>query len=254
MAPNSLAIIPARAGSKGVPRKNIRLLGGYPLLAYSIVCAQLAQSVGRAIVSTDSDEIAQIALRYGAEVPFMRPAELAGDTAVDRDVIVHALNELGRQDGLEPELLVHLRPTTPLRDPRLVDQAVAALAASPKASSLRSVHPLPESPHKAFEIQDGLLVGLFPSDPRPEYYNLPRQAFPEAYQANGYVDVLRRDWVRREDTLHGPRMIAFVTPPVREVDVMDDLAYLEYQLGCQPNPIHEFLRERFPPEDMGAAE
>lgn len=250
--PFAVAMIPARGGSRGVPRKNIRPLWGYPLIAWAIAAARMCETVGRTIVTTDDPEIAETARRFGAEVPFLRPAELASDTATDLDVVRHFLGWLGAHEGFTPELVVHLRPTTPLRDPEVVDRAVLRLRADPAATALRSVHALAESPHKMFRIVDGRLDGFFPDDPRPEYYNLPRQAFPVAYQPNGYVDVLRPAFIREGGSLHGTAMLPQVTPVAAEVDRPEDFELLEYQLhrGAGAKLLAR-LKAEFPPETGG---
>src|SRR5262244_2439518 len=119
-----VAIVPARGGSKSIPRKNIRPFGGVPLLAYSIEAGLSARLVDRVIVSTDDDEIAAIARRSGADVPFMRPPELAGDATPDLPVFQHALNWLDVHEGSRPDIVVQLRPTSPLRPPDCVDRAI----------------------------------------------------------------------------------------------------------------------------------
>lgn len=237
----TIAIIPARAGSKGVPGKNIRPLGGHPLIAWAVAAARLCPAIQRVIVSTDSPRIADIARAAGAEVPFLRPAEWATDTATDLEVMTHALQWLGSREGGVPELVVHLRPTTPLREPAAVAEAVRALAGAPAATALRSVHALPEPPQKMFAIHGGYLGGLFPHDPRPEYYNLPRQDFPAAYQPNGVVDVLRSETVFSGAGLHGGRMLAFPTAPAVEVDTPEDIERLEFQLARHGHPLLETL-------------
>ena len=129
--PEVLAIIPARGGSKGIPRKNIRLFAGYPLIAYSIAAGLQAATVTRVVVSTDDAEIAEIARSHGAETPFLRPVELAGDRALDLPVFEHALTWLAEKENYHPDIIVHLRPTTPIRPPDLVDRTVRLLLGSP---------------------------------------------------------------------------------------------------------------------------
>jgi CMP-N-acetylneuraminic acid synthetase len=242
-----LAVIPARGGSKGVPGKNLRPVGGYPLIAYSIAAAELCPGIDRAIVSTDSHEIAAVARGFGAEVPFLRPAEFAGDRSPDIDFVVHLIKWLGEQEGIVPDYLVNLRPTTPLRDPALVDTAIGSIQSNGKATSLRSVHPLAEPPQKMMGITDGFLTGLFPGDPRPEYFNLPRQAFPPAYHPNGYVDIYLPRLVMETRALHGPRILGFVTPVTVEIDTPDDIAVLEYLMERSGHPLLEYLEEHFDP-------
>ncbi|MFA6078148.1 MAG: acylneuraminate cytidylyltransferase family protein [Candidatus Omnitrophota bacterium] len=240
-----IAIIPARGGSKGVPGKNIKLLGGHPLIAYSIIACKLCKMIERTIVSTDSDEIAAIARDYGAEVPFMRPKELAMDGSGDIEFVLHAIKWFKDNEGHVPEYFVHIRPTTPLRDPGIIAGAVTAILKNGEATSLRSAHELPEAPEKMFRIdRSGYLTGLFPDDPRPEYYNLPRQSFLPAYHPNGYVDIIKTSYVVKNDQLHGSRMIGFVTPKVTEVDTIEDFNYLEYQMDRQPCSLYKELSAR----------
>ncbi len=249
MTNNILALIPARSGSKGVSGKNIKILGGYPLITYSICAAKLTEGIDRVIVSTDSEKIADIARKYGAEVPFMRPAEISGDNSTDLELFKHAIKWF-ELDGSCPRMIIHLRPTTPFRDTAEIERAIGLIQTRPKSTSLRSVHELSEPPHKMFQLDpNGYLRGFFPDDPRLEYYNLPRQVFPKAYHPNGYVDIIKTDFVKRTNSLHGSHMIGFVTPVVTEVDRPDDFEYLEYQLKKIKNPVHQYLVKNFPRED-----
>ncbi|MCX6722174.1 MAG: acylneuraminate cytidylyltransferase family protein [Candidatus Staskawiczbacteria bacterium] len=242
---NIIAIIPARGGSKGIPKKNIIDLGGYPLIAYSIAAAKMSKIISRVIVSTDSKEIAEIAKKYGAEVPFLRPQKLAGDNSPDVEFVQHALKWFKENENFQPEYLVHLRPTTPLRDPELIDQAIKKIIDSKKATSLRSAHELNESPHKFFEIKDGFFVGLFPEDQRSDYHNLPRQAFPKAYHPNGYVDVLKSESILKTGVLHGEKILPFVTPFIVELDAIEDLEYIKFDLSRGKYKIYDFLKNNY---------
>lgn len=242
---STYAIIPARGGSKGVPRKNVKLLQGFPLIAYSIVAARLSKMTDRVIVSTESSEIAEIAVQFGAEVPFLRPAEYAGDRSPDIDFIVHAIDWFAEHDTVQPDLFAHLRPTTPLRDPVLIDKAIDEIRQNTEATALRSVHELAEPPQKMFMIENGYLAGFFPDEKRPEYYNLPRQVFPKAYHPNGYVDIIRTGFVKETKTLHGPKMIGFVTPFTIEIDTPDEFIQIEYALGRGSHPLLEYLTQNY---------
>ncbi|MHB1385272.1 MAG: acylneuraminate cytidylyltransferase family protein, partial [Bellilinea sp.] len=130
--PEVLAVIPARGGSKGIPHKNIRPFAGHPLIAYSIMAARQAETVTRVIVSTDDPQIAAAAREYGAEVPFMRPDELAQDHTLDLPVFQHALAWLIANEAYSPDVVVHLRPTSPVRPIGLVDEAVRLLLDNPE--------------------------------------------------------------------------------------------------------------------------
>jgi len=241
------AIIPARGGSKGVPGKNIKPLGGYPLLAYSIAAAAISKSIDRVIVSTDSEEIAEISKRYGAEIPFMRPTQFAGDRSSDRDFVVHAIDWFEKNEGKAPEYFIHLRPTTPLRDPKIMDEAVTLMKNSSKATSLRSAHPCSESPFKWFlKKDDGFYTGINTDD--MDLLNQPRQLFPVVYIPDGYVDVLSTSFVKsQEKGIHGQFVLSFVSPVCREVDSLDDFEALEFQIKKHGSPLLDYLKKNFQP-------
>jgi len=240
------AIIPARGGSKGVPKKNIALLRGYPLIAYSIMAAKLCPQIERVIVSTDCAKIAAVAREFGAEVPFMRPAEFATDQATDKEVFRHAAQWFKQNEGATPDLLAQIRPTTPLRDPAWISRAIAELATHPGATGLRSGHELAEPPHKMFQLDaEGYFEGFFPNDPRPEYFNLPRQVLPKAYHPNGYVDIIRMGQFLETGSLYGARILGLVTPFVIEVDTKEDFERLEFQLQKEEPFVYQQLKKSF---------
>jgi N-acylneuraminate cytidylyltransferase len=234
MKPKVVALIPARAGSKGVPNKNIRKLGGYPLLAWSIAACLKSKTIERVIVSTDSAEYAELARNLGAEVPFLRPTEISSDSSRDYDFIVHALDWFAINGG-EPEYLVHIRPTTPLRNPQVIDAAVLAFMDANDGTAMRSVHEMSESAYKTFEIAPGgQLKRLGSKDTALDSANNARQQFPATYQANGYVDVVSSAFVRKAGLLHGDHVIPFLTSMVIEVDTEEDFSHLEFQLVQSP--------------------
>ena len=228
---NIVAVIPARSGSKGVPDKNIKLLAGHPLIAYSIAAGQLSAKIDRIIVSTDSEEYADIARDYGAEVPFLRPDEISGDTSTDYDFIRHLLDWMLINEGNLPKYLVHLRPTTPLREGHYINKAIDCIKNIDSATALRSAHKMPESAYKTFEIEGGFLKSVGSNSFALDAFNDPRQKFRETYQANGYVDVIRTSYVVENRKLHGDHVIAFITPHVVEIDTLEDFAYLEYNVA-----------------------
>ncbi len=231
---NIIAIIPARSGSKGVVDKNIKLLAGYPLIAYSIAAAQLANCIDRIIVSTDSEKYARIAREYGAEVPFLRPAEISGDLSTDYDFVKHVLDWMKENDGYRPEYLVHMRPTTPLREPSHLVAAIERMRRDESATALRSVHETSESTYKAFEIEKGFLKCVYTGSWDIDAAGRARQEYKTTYDANGYVDVIRSKYVLEKHKIHGDRVIAYVTQRVFEADTIEDFDYLEYQVARDP--------------------
>lgn len=221
-----LALIPARGGSKSIPRKNIKPLAGHPLIAYSIAAALQAETVTRVVVSTDDEEIAAVARAYGAEVPFLRPAELAQDHTPDLPVFLHALDWLAREEGYCPEVVVQLRPTTPTRPKGLVDEAVRLLLAHPEADSVRGVVPSGQNPYKMWRIaDDGTLQPLLSLPDVPEPYNAPRQQLPPTYWQTGHIDVM---WPRtlRAGSMTGQRILPLVIDPRYTVDLDTPLDWL----------------------------
>lgn len=223
--PEVLAIIPARGGSKGIPQKNIRTFAGHPLIAYSILAARQAETVTRVIVSTDSPEIAAVAREYGAEVPFMRPDELAQDNTLDLPVFQHALAWLIANEAYSPDVVVHLRPTSPVRPPGLVDEAVRMLLDSPEADSVRGVVPAGQNPHKMWRIdmETGQMRSLLDVPGVPEPYNAPRQSLPPVFWQTGHIDAIRTQTILEKNSMSGGFILPVKIDPSYTVDI-DGLA------------------------------
>ncbi|MCX8025193.1 MAG: acylneuraminate cytidylyltransferase [Thermanaerothrix sp.] len=221
VAPEVLALIPARGGSKGIPRKNIRPFAGHPLIAYSIAAARQAETVTRVVVSTDDDEIAAVAREYGAEVPFLRPPELAQDDTTDLPVFQHALRWLAEHEGYHPEIVVQLRPTSPVRPPGLVDAAVRLLLAHPEADSVRGVVPAGQNPFKMWRIdpERGVLQPLLTLPGVPEPYNAPRQSLPPVFWQTGHIDAIRARTILEKHSMSGAVILPLQIDPRYTVDI-----------------------------------
>ena len=188
----TLGVIPARAGSKSIPNKNIRPLVGKPLLVHSIEHALQAESIDRVIVSTDSEIYAEIACAAGAEVPFLRPFDYSQDDSTDLDVFLHLLQWLNKHEKKVPDLLVHLRPSYPVRDVADIDAMVQLALSDETIDSVRSVTPATTSPYKMwFMERDGELKPLLKLQGVKEPYNQPRQSLPQVYCQNACIDVVR---------------------------------------------------------------
>jgi len=217
--PEVLAIVPARGGSKSIPRKNIRSLAGHPLLAYSIAVGLQAVSVTRVIVSTDDEEIADIARGYGADVPFLRPSELATDTTPDLPVFQHALGWLESEEGYRPDVVVQLRPTSPVRPPDCVDKAVRILLANPDADSVRGVVPSGQNPYKMWRISETERLEPLLKDGYDEPYNMPRQELPQTYWQTGHIDAIRPATIKEKDSMSGDVILPLILDPSYTVDI-----------------------------------
>jgi CMP-N,N'-diacetyllegionaminic acid synthase len=225
-----LAIIPARGGSKGVPRKNIRLVGGRPLIEYTIATALSARNLfHRVIVSTDDAEIAQIARSAGADVPFMRPAELSTDTARSIDVVKHATRFVEQQDAVKMDWIMLLQPSEPLRTADDLAEALR-IARTEKCDSVISVV-------QVFAVHPMLMKRIENNRIRPWCVDEPegtrRQDYkPDAYMRNGAIYLTKRDVVIDKGSLHGEVSCPYVMPPERSVGVDSelDLAMIELVL------------------------
>ena len=217
------AIIPARAGSKGVTDKNIRDLKGHPLIAHTIAVCNLASEVQRTIVSTDSEKYADIAKQYGAEVPFLRPSEYALDTSHDIDFIKHAIEWFSENEGRIPEYWVHMRTTCPLRCPDIVDEAINKIKKYSESTSLLSLC-IPEgvlSPYKWMVREGDYVKSIFFEN--NDDANRPRQTYPDAYSRSIYVDIYKSSNVIRCDTLFGNCIVPFETEETIDIDTLNDL-------------------------------
>jgi N-acylneuraminate cytidylyltransferase len=229
-----LAVVPARGGSKGVPRKNLQLLAGKPLVVHAVETAQAARRVTRVLCSTDDPEIAEAARRAGAEVPFLRPAELAQDTSEDWPVFVHALTWLERQEGWRPDLIVNLRPTSPLRRATHVDDAVDLLLRT-GADSVKAVCLARQHPHKMWlRTPDGLIEPFLKTPFRLQRGpDVPRAELDDVYWQNGVVDVTRWQVIFEQRVMIGASVAGLVTEPWESIDIDTplDLATAELLLA-----------------------
>ena len=215
----TLVLIPARGGSKSIPRKNIRPFAGYPLIAYSIAAGLAAEMVTRVVVSTDDAEIAAISRRYGAETPFLRPAEFSQDQTPDLPVFRHALEWLAENEGYRPEIVVQLRPTSPFRRVAHIDGAVSRLIERPEADAVRTVCVPFQNPFKMWRIEpDGFIQPLIQTQFR-EPYNMPRQALPEVYWQTGYVDAAWADTILEQNSMTGKRILPLIIDPGEWIDI-----------------------------------
>lgn len=230
--PEVLALIPARGGSKGLPRKNIREFAYFPLLAYSISAGLQAETVTRTIVSTDDEEIAAVARQFGAGVPFMRPAELAQDNTTDLPVFQQALKWLADHEQYRPEIVVQLRPTSPLRPRGLVDEAVRILIGHPEADSVRGVVPAGQNPHKMWRIDpaSGQMRPLLAVEGIAEPFNAPRQVLPPVYWQTGHVDAIRSRTILEKNSMSGTTILPVMIDARYAVDIdsMFDLTRAEW--------------------------
>ena len=213
---NLFTVIPARGGSKSFPKKNIQLLNGKPLVQYSIEYSLNCSLVVDTIVSTDSEEIAGIARSCGVKVPFIRPEGLAQDDTPDYPVIRHALDTLEDQNDEKIDVIVLLRPTSPLRPRGLIERGVDLLNRLPEATSVRSVTISKEHPYRQWmisgEYMAGYETGVF------EPYNLPRQKLPKSYFQTGDLEIVRRSTLM-DGSISGEKVVPLIIEHSEMLDI-----------------------------------
>ena len=226
-----LALIPARGGSKGIPRKNIRSFAGYPLIAWSIAAARQSARVTRVIVSTDDDEITSVARECGAETPFLRPVELAQDQTTDLPVFEHALQWLEENENYLPEIVVQLRPTSPIRPQGMLDNAIRILLEHDDADCVRGVVPAGQNPFKMwrFNGEGKPIKPLLEVDGIAEPYNAPRQTLPPVYWQTGHIDAIRVSTIRQKKSLTGDIIYPLMIDPRYSVDIDNLSDWMKYE-------------------------
>jgi N-acylneuraminate cytidylyltransferase len=205
---------------------------GKPLIAYSILHATASKYINRVIVSTDDKEIASVARDWGAEVPFMRPAEYAQDLSPDIDAFRHALDWLKMHEEYVPDLIVHLRPPGPVRRVELIDKAINLLLSHPEADVVRSISPALQTPYKMWRVTPtGYLEPILRIEGVPDSQSMPRQQLPMVYWQNGYVDVLRPRAVLEKNSMWGDCALPFlVEDPLFELDYPENIPAIEEAL------------------------
>lgn len=227
---NILAIIPARSGSKSVPHKNIRQVNGKPMLAYSIEHGKESKYINRIILSTDSKEYAEIGQQYGAEVPFLRPAQYATDTALDIEVFYHCLDFLQENEGYHADIVVQLRPTYPIRSVKDIDAMIEVLIKNKEMDSVRSIAPAKEIPYKMWHRgKDGIITPVMKDI--KEGYNMPRQALPKIYYQNACIDVVRGDVILDNYSMSGNKIYGYEMDKNYDIDTEEEFALVELYMN-----------------------
>lgn len=216
---NVLGLIPARGGSKGIPRKNIALLAGRPLLAYTCEAAVASHVLNRVVVSTDDEEIAEVAQQFGIEVPFMRPTSLAQDETPSIDVVRHAVEHLRNEEQWIPNVVVLLQPTSPLRKARHIDEAVDRMTET-KADTVVSVVEVPHrfNPQNVMELNDGELIDFLPV--ASDFDRFRRQRLPVLYARNGpAVLVSRVEVIMNSNSFYGAHVVPYLMTDEESLDI-----------------------------------
>lgn len=226
---NVVAIIPARSGSKSIKDKNIRIMNGKPMIAYTIEQALASKKIDRVIVSTDSEKYSLIAKKYGAEVPFLRPDSISTDVSLDIDVFVHALTWLKEHENYEVDLCVHLRPTHPIREVTDIDAMIEKLQNNLNLDSIRSVSPAKQVPYKMwlFDNENSNVMNPLVKCDVPEAYNAPRQQLPKVYMQNACIDVVRASVILNQHSMTGHNIGGYIMDYDYDIDTEEEFLLAE---------------------------
>jgi len=217
----AVALIPARSGSKRVTGKNVRLLGGHPMVAYTIAAARESGVFESVIVSTDSEDIADLARRYGAEVPFLRPAAFAGDTSPDIEWLEHIITELEKR-GRSWDCFSLLRPTSPFRTADTIRRAWSLFTAQEGVDSLRAVEKCAQHPGKMWIVRGQRMFPLLPFGPETQpWHSTPYQALPLVYVQNASLEIAWTRVVRARRSIAGDVLVPFLTEGYEGFDIND---------------------------------
>ena len=237
---HAVGLIPARGGSKGINKKNISPIRNKPLIGYTIEAALNSPSLDRIIVSTDDEEIAEISLTFGAEVPFLRPSLLALDHTPDKPVMTHLIDWLKAKQKYTFDIIAYLRPTTPFKTPEIIETCIKKMIKN-NFSSLRTVTltTAKNHPYWMFQNKDNLLKPFLSEIDISKYYQ--RQLLPECYRLNGVVDLLRTDIIKSSKNIWGNKIGFVVLPEERSIDIDSriDILLCEILMDEVKNPGQE---------------
>jgi CMP-N,N'-diacetyllegionaminic acid synthase len=240
-----IALIPARSGSKRIPGKNTKLLNGVPLIAYTIASALECQVFSEVIVSTDSQEIAEVAKRYGASAPILRPSQYASDESSDIEWVLHAVNEMISTPKEELGLISILRPTSPLRGSRSILNALDLLAENSWADSVRAMEPTNKHPGKMWKVSDDGHATPFLSQSENVIptHNLPTQLLPKVWIQNASLEAVKFRSLLETKSISGKSVLAIQLPGFEGYDLnsQEDWDYLEYLIFRNPELLRTIL-------------
>ena len=229
--PNVLSVIPARGGSKSIPRKNIKLFGGHPLVKYSIDYSKKSKLVNKTIVSTEDKEIAEISIECGAEVPFMRANNLAEDDIPDFPVIEEALLKSEKVYNIFFDLIVLLRPTSPIRPIGLIEKGIDLILRNSDSTSLRSVTASNEHPNRQWFKEGNFMKGFFEEFGQFETDNLPRQKLKDSFFQSGDIEIIKRETIL-SGSISGSKVIPLEVSQddVNDIDNYNDFKNAEKKI------------------------
>jgi N-acylneuraminate cytidylyltransferase/CMP-N,N'-diacetyllegionaminic acid synthase len=234
-----LALIPARGGSKGIKIKNIKKLLGKPLITYTIESAIESKYIDRVVVTTDDKTIAEVSKKCGAEVPFIRPKELAQDDTPGIEPIIHGIKWLKENENYDPNYVLCLQPTSPLRDSEDIDKAIEHLIDG-QAASLVSVCEVDQHPYWMKKIEDGILKPFLDINLNKKYFR--RQELPEIYILNGAIYMSKTNSLLQNKSFYGENTLAYVMSKEKSIDIDDIFDFKLVEIILKERTKNEFIQ------------
>jgi CMP-N-acetylneuraminic acid synthetase len=221
-----MALIPARAGSKRVKDKNLRNLGGLPLIGHKIKVALESKYINRIIISTNSEEIKNIAESFGLSVPFLRPEEISGDDSTELEFHQHALNWLSENEKYIPDLIVNLYPTSPLVQSATIDLAIKKVIENPECDSLRSVVKCSEHPYKMWIEKNDIFLEPFIKSDDDNTHTLSYHMLPEVFIQNTCIYITKPETINRYKSTIGKKVLSFIMDEIESFDINSELDFM----------------------------
>ncbi len=238
------AIIPAKGYSRRVKKKNLKKINNLSLVCYSVIFSKINRLIKKTFVSTDSEEIKKLGKKYGAEVPFLRPKKISKYNSMDYKYVHHFLDYIKKNEKFLPEYIIQLRPTTPFRSIKLINKAIAKIKKFREADSLRSSHIASHPPEKKFRSNKNFYTDINCEKIKNDNFNKPSHYFKTTYEPNGYVDILKTNFLlRNKDKIYGKNILVFVTPKTIDIDTKEDFEYAQNYKSKEKNKILKWLKK-----------
>ena len=232
------SLIPAKGYSKRVKEKNIRKINNLSLVCYSVLVSIMNKNINKTFVSTDSNKIKKLVEKYGANVPFMRPKKISKYKSEDYEYVYHFLDHIRKKEEFLPEFILQLRPTTPFRSNKIIDKALAKIKKFKNSDSLRSSHIASHPPEKQFRSKRQFYTDINLNDIRDDTFNKPSHFFKTTYEPNGYIDILKTNFLlKNKKKIYGKKILSFVTPKAIDIDTEYDFKYAEKYNSLEKNKI-----------------
>ena len=238
------SLIPAKGYSKRIKKKNLKKINNLSLVCYSIIFSKMNKVIKKTFVSTDNKEIRNLSKKYGAAVPFLRPKKMSEYRSQDYEYVHHFLDYIKRNEKFLPEYILQLRPTTPFRSISLINKAIVKIKKFKNSDSLRSCHIANHPPEKQFRVNKNFYTDINSKKIKNDTFNKPSQYFKTTYEPNGYVDILKTEFLlKNKKKIYGKNILFFVTPKTIDIDTKEDFEFAKNYRSSEKNIILKWLKK-----------